>query len=219
MISSPHDVGFCFLILVPPLEVASHSLRCSYFLGPIGLGHFRMRCTNPQRCALVAGHDIFGVGGRWMLLPPSASNKLVPPPLEVLPSAFPPSLDALSVVGDCAPGARIPALSVRSALGMHDVSNGGVLGGYVEGQCLRGWRSLFIGVGWWAAWGRWSGWVGGFWLLVGGGKGRRCPMKPTNPLIFDCWFAAAMATMVADGLARLDWSSMGRCPGARLILI
>ena len=74
----------------PPLEVASHSLRCSYFLGPIGLGHFRMRCTNPQRCALVAGHDIFGVGGRWMPLPPSASNKLVPPPLEVLPSAFPP---------------------------------------------------------------------------------------------------------------------------------
>jgi len=74
----------------PPLEVASHSLRCSYFLGPIGLGHFRMRGTNPQRCASFAGHDIFGVGGRWMPSPPSASNKLAPPPLEVLPSAFPP---------------------------------------------------------------------------------------------------------------------------------
>lgn len=34
---------------------------------------------------------------------------------------IPPSLDALSAVGDGAPGARIPAPSVRLALGRHDV--------------------------------------------------------------------------------------------------
>ena len=75
-----HDCCFyCFWL--PPLEVTSNSLRCSHFVVSELLDE---GYSSPQRCALLAGHVNSGIGGRWMLPPPSAAAELAPPPLEVL---------------------------------------------------------------------------------------------------------------------------------------
>ena len=83
-----------------PNPSAAPMLSC-----PIGLGHCRTR--GPESLSS-AGLDNSGVGGRWMLPPPSSAADLPPPPLEVLLPHSPPGSTRCPVVGDRAPGVITP---------------------------------------------------------------------------------------------------------------
>ena len=135
-----------------------------------------MRGTNPQRCASLAGHDNVGVGGRGTPSPPSASSKLAPPPLEVLLPHSPPRSTRCPSWALVLRGRQIPAPSVRSALGRHDVERW-----RVGGLC---WKTVPPRVAQSVRW-RWM--VGGLVKMFGGwwGAGRVdvAPRKPAPPVM------------------------------------
>ena len=193
------------------MEVASHSLRCSHFvrsdrawpLSDEGHKSSALRIVGWSRSCW-----------RWWEVDAVSAicfHQTRSSTLGSAASAFPPSLGALSIVGDGAPGARIPAPSVRLSLGSHDVERWRVEGLF--------WKTLPPPVAKSVCW-RWM--VGGHGKMFGWwwGAGRvvDTPRKPANPNLFEWWFTGAMAMMVAASSAR-QGRCCWRCPGAWLILI
>ena len=74
---------------------------------------FGIEGSHPFACIRRQARSFGSVAGGRCRSPPLSSSKHAPPPLEVLLPHSPPSLDARQTRGLCAPGAQLPASSVR----------------------------------------------------------------------------------------------------------
>ena len=142
--------GCCLLLflvaLLPPLELTFHLPIpvCVVVVSMFGIeGSHPFACMHWQ-----ARWFVSVVGGRCRP-PPSASIEHAPPPLEVLLPHSPPSLDARQTRGHCAPGAQLPASSVRGIGARRgDGTVTLVARGGLRTQVFRGRQSLFGGFRW-----------------------------------------------------------------------